>query len=67
MFRKLKMLNPRQHNPLVYAIRPPETNLGFPLREEINDTENQKVLNKLMHRYPDLKYAPLIKEGLGEN
>ncbi|CAD8058497.1 unnamed protein product [Paramecium primaurelia] len=67
MFRRLKMLNPRQHNPLIYAVRPPETNLGYPLREEVNDTENQKVLNKLMHRYPDLKYAPLVKEGLGEN
>ncbi|CAD8070204.1 unnamed protein product [Paramecium sonneborni] len=67
MFRRLKMLNPRKHNPIVYAIRPPETNLGYPLREEVNDTENQKVLNKLMHRYPDLKYAPLVKDGLGES
>lgn len=51
----------------MWLTRPPNPNTGYPLREDLEEPETNRIIKKLLNRYPDLKYMPIVREKSGSS
>jgi len=65
LYRSMRLINHLDYNPVLWLTRPPNPNTGYPLRDDLEEPETNKIIMKLFNRYPDLKYMPIIKEKGG--